>query len=387
MTTPKTTPKTLPQTPPKSTADASMNEGALDKLREKIDAIDGQLLELFNQRAKCAIDVAEIKRELSDDAAASINFFRPDREAQVIKRLKSLNQGPLSNDEVGRLIREIMSACLALEQPLKIAYLGPEGTFTQSAALKHFGHSVSTVPMSSIPDVFNSVESGHADYGLVPVENSTEGVISHTLDMFIDSNLKVCGEVEIRIHHHLAMRSQDVTKIKYIYSHQQSFAQCRRWLDQNFPGIERIPVSSNAEAARLASLEDDAAAICGLPAVEVFKLKICYENIEDLSDNTTRFVIIGDQDVDSSGNDKTSLLISTRNIPGALLGLLQPLADHGISMNKIESRPSHGGKWAYVFFIDIDGHQQDQGVIKALNELKHQAALFKILGSYPKASL
>jgi chorismate mutase/prephenate dehydratase len=205
--------------------------------------------------------------------------------------------------------------------------------------------------------------------------------------MFIDSGLKVCGEVEIRVHHHLASKSQDVASIKHIYSHQQSFAQCRRWLDQNMPGIERIPVSSNAEAARLASIEDDAAAICGLPAVEIFELKICFENIEDLSDNTTRFVIIGQQDVGPSGNDKTSLLISTRNIPGALLGLLQPLADHGISMNKIESRPSQGGKWAYVFFVDIDGHQQDPDVVKALNELKHQAALFKILGSYPKASL
>ncbi len=363
-----------------------MTDDDLEKLRGRIDQIDDQLLELFNQRARCAVEVAEVKRALNQ-GEEDINFFRPDREAQVIKRLKSLNQGLLSNDEVGRLIREVMSACLALEQPLKIAYLGPEGTFTQSAALKHFGHSVSTVPMSSIPDVFSSVKSGHADYGLVPVENSTEGVISHTLDMFIDSDLKVCGEVEIRIHHHLANRSQDSSRIRHIYSHQQSFAQCRRWLDQNFPGIERIPVSSNAEAARLASVEDDAAAICGLPAVEIFDLKICHENIEDLSDNTTRFVIIGNQDVDPSGNDKTSLLISTRNVPGALLGLLQPLADNGISMNKIESRPAQGHKWAYVFFIDIDGHQRDADVATALNQLKQQASLFKILGSYPKASL
>lgn len=364
-----------------------MNDDALEKLRDRIDAIDKQLLELFNQRAGCAVDVATVKRERSEASDKNVDFFRPDREAQVIKRIKSLNKGPLSDDEVGRLIREVMSACLALEQPLKIAYLGPEGTFTQSAALKHFGHSVSTIPMSSIPDVFSSVESGHADYGLVPVENSTEGVISHTLDMFIDSSLKVCGEVEIRVHHHLAMRSQNVSAIRHIYSHQQSFAQCRRWLDQNFPGIERIPVSSNAEAARLASVEDDAAAICGLPAVEIFDLKICYQNIEDLSDNTTRFVIIGRQEVGPSGNDKTSLLISTKNIPGALLGLLQPLADHRISMNKIESRPAQGHKWAYVFFIDVDGHQRDQNVIEAFNELKQQAALFKILGSYPKASL
>lgn len=364
-----------------------MSDDALVALRKRIDAIDAELLELFNRRAECAVDVATVKRERADSSEEIIDFFRPDREAQVIKRLKSLNRGPLSDDEVGRLIREVMSACLALEQPLKIAYLGPEGTFTQSAALKHFGHSVTTVPMSSIPDVFASVESGHANYGLVPVENSTEGVISHTLDMFIDSNLKVCGEVEIPIHHHLASASQDIAQIKHIYSHQQSFAQCRRWLDQNFPGRERIPVSSNAEAARLAANEKDAAAICGLLAVENFGLKICYENIEDMSDNTTRFVIIGKQDVGPSGNDKTSLLISTRNVPGALLGLLQPLADHGISMNKIESRPGHGQKWAYVFFIDIDGHQHDANVINALNELKHQSALFKILGSYPKASL
>lgn len=364
-----------------------MDDQELGKLRQQIDSIDEQLLDLFNQRATRAVEVAGVKRAQNDGSEDDINFFRPDREAQVIKRLKELNKGPLSDDEVGRLIREVMSACLALEQPLKIAYLGPEGTFTQSAAFKHFGHSVSTVPMSSIPDVFNSVEAGHADYGLVPVENSTEGVISHTLDMFIDSSLKVCGEVEIPIHHHLAARSQDVSHIKCIYSHQQSFAQCRRWLDQNFPGIERIPVSSNAEAARLAAGEEHSAAICGLAAVEIFKLKICYENIEDRSDNTTRFVIIGKQEIAPSGNDKTSLLISTKNQPGALLRLLQPLADHNISMNKIESRPAQGYKWAYVFFIDIDGHQQDANVIKCMDELKLQSSLFKILGSYPKASL
>jgi chorismate mutase/prephenate dehydratase len=364
-----------------------MNEDGLHELRERIDAIDAELLELFNRRASCAVEVAVVKRGLKDAPDEAVDFFRPDREAQVIKRIKALNHGPLSDDEVGRLIREVMSACLALEQPLKVAYLGPEGTFTQSAALKHFGHSVTTVSMSSIPDVFASVESEHASYGLVPFENSTEGVISHTLDMFIDSGLKVCGEVEIRVHHHLANSSQDVSRIRHIYSHQQSFAQCRRWLDQNLPGLERLPVSSNAEAARLASIEEGAAAICGLPAVEIFDLKICHENIEDMPDNTTRFVIIGKQDVGPSGNDKTSLLISTKNVPGALLGLLQPLADHGISMTKIESRPAQGHKWAYVFFIDIDGHQLDSNVVDALNVLKQQAALFKILGSYPKASL
>jgi chorismate mutase/prephenate dehydratase len=362
-----------------------MSDDQLQKLRDQIDGIDAQLLALFNQRANCAVSVADVKRQASSNSGEAINFFRPDREAQVIQRIKSVNKGPLSDDEVGRLIREVMSACLALEQPLKIAYLGPEGTFTQSAALKHFGHSVSTLPMSTIPDVFHSVESGHADYGLVPVENSTEGVISHTLDTFIDSGLKICGEVEIRIHHHLANQSQDVSKITHIYSHQQSFAQCRRWLNLNFPDIERIPVSSNAEAARIASLDDTAAAICGMPAVDIFDLAVCFENIEDLSDNTTRFVIIGGQEIAPSGNDKTSLLISTRNYPGALLGLLQPLANNNISMNKIESRPAPERKWEYLFFIDIDGHQLDDNVKNALAELKQQAALLKILGSYPKA--
>lgn len=365
--------------------DINMSDDPLQKLRNQIDDIDAQLLSLFNQRASCVISVADVKKEASNGSGEAINFFRPDREAQVIQRIKSENKGPLSDDEVGRLIREVMSVCLALEQPLKIAYLGPEGTFTQSAALKHFGQSVSTVAMSSIPDVFNSVESGHANYGLVPVENSTEGVVSHTLDAFVDSNLKICGEVEIRIHHHLVNLSQDASKITHIYSHQQSLAQCRRWLNQNLPDIERIPVSSNAEAARIASLDATAAAICGMPAVDVFGLAVCFENIEDLSDNTTRFVTIGTQDIAPSGNDKTSILISTKNYPGALLGLLQPLADNNISMNKIESRPAPERKWEYIFFIDIDGHQAVESVKKALIELKNQAALFKILGSYPKA--
>ena len=360
-----------------------MSDKDLKSLREKIDAIDQQLLELFNQRATCAIAVADAKKsELKE--GESPDYFRPDREAQVIQRLKSLNPGPLSDREVGRLIREVMSACLALEQPLKIAYLGPEGTFTQAAALKHFGHSVDTVAMSCIPDVFSAVEAHHADFGLVPVENSTEGVVSHTLDMFLQSDLKVCGEVEVRIHHQLANRSQDPAKIKRIYSHQQSFAQCRNWLDQNFPDLERIPVSSNAEAAQLASKDDSAAAICGVQAVEIFGLQVVSKNIEDMSDNTTRFMVIGNMDVAPSGNDKTSLLLSTRNKPGALLSLLQPLAEHNISMNKIESRPSMDRLWDYVFFIDIDGHQQDEHVQQALEALHDQAALFKILGSYPK---
>ena len=362
-----------------------MTNSRLQDLRHQIDQIDTQLLALFNQRANCAISIAEVKRAANDNPDEVIDFFRPDREAQVIKQIKSLNQGPLSDDEAGRLIREVMSACLALEQALKIAYLGPEGTFTHSATLKYFGHSVTTVPMSSIADVFNAVESKHADYGLVPIENSTEGVVSHTLDMFIDSRLKICGEVEIPVHHHLVNQTQDKCQIKHIYAHQQSFAQCRRWLDQNYPGIERIPVSSNAEAAQLARQDAAAAAICGAPAANIFALRICDENIEDLADNSTRFVVIGRQSVNPGDCDKTSLLISTRNYPGALLDLLRPLADNGISMNKIESRPAPDHKWEYIFFIDIDGHQNGQTVAKALQDLAQKAVQFKILGSYPKA--
>ncbi len=363
-----------------------MTDSELQSLRQQIDDIDEQLLKLFNQRAECAVKVAAVKkRDLLPDQ--QVDFFRPEREAQVIKHIKELNQGPLSDNEVARLIREVMSACLALEQPLKIAYLGPEGTFTQTAALKHFGHSVDTVALTCIPDVFAEVQSGHADFGLVPVENSTEGVVSHTLDMFISSDLKVCGEVEIRIHHQLANLSQNPEDIQKIYSHQQSLAQCRNWLDLNYPHVESIPVSSNAEAARLASEDKHAAAICGEQAVEIFGLKVCHKNIEDLADNTTRFMVIGDMEVAPSGNDKTSLLLSAHNKPGSLLALLKPLASHNISMNKIESRPSPNRMWEYVFFIDIDGHQQDAEVALALEELKQQAALFRILGSYPKVEL
>jgi len=222
---------------------------------------------------------------------------------------------------------------------------------------------------------------------LVPVENSTEGVVSHTLDMFLQSELKVCGEVEVRIHHQLANLSQDPSKIEKIYSHQQSFAQCRNWLDQNYPGIVRLPVSSNAEAAQLSKKDDSAAAICGVQAVDIFGLKVVSHNIEDMSDNTTRFMVIGDMEVGPSGKDKTTLLLSARNQPGSLLALLKPLAEHGISMNKIESRPSPDGLWDYVFFIDIDGHQKEVHVAEALQELQKQAALFKILGSYPKVLL
>ncbi len=360
-----------------------MSESKLKTIRKRIDAIDEQLVELMNKRAQCAIDVADVKREASADK--DVNFFRPEREAQVMRKVKEINKGPLADNQAARLIREVMSTCLSLEQQMKIAYLGPEGTYTQNAAYKQFGHAVETVAMATIQDVFKKVESGTAHYGLVPVENSTEGVVTHTLDTFMGTSLNICGEVDLPIHHNLVNTSGDRDKITKIYSHQQSLAQCQKWLLNNMPNIETVPVSSNAEAARLANADEAVAAICGLSAVEVFNLSVCDENIEDMSDNTTRFLVIGKEAVAPSGMDKTSLLVSTKNKPGALLSLLHPFSKNNISMSKIESRPAPSGLWEYVFFIDIEGHQQDDIIAEALAALKEEAALFKILGSYPKA--
>lgn len=360
-----------------------MSESKLLKIRESIDAIDCQLLALMNQRARCAMDVASVKKEASTED--DVNFFRPDREAQVMRKVKAMNKGPLSDDQAARLIREVMSTCLSLEQQMKIAYLGPEGTYTQNAVYKQFGHAVLTLPMPTIQEVFKKVESGTANYGLVPVENSTEGVITHTLDTFMSSSLNICGEVDLPIHHNLANKSGDKSQITKIYSHQQSLAQCQKWLLNNLPHIDCVPVSSNAEAARLAREDNTAAAVCGSSAVAVFKLSVCDENIEDMPDNTTRFLVIGKQQVAPSGVDKTSILVAAKNKPGALLALLQPFANNNISMSKIESRPAPSGLWEYIFFIDIEGHQHDAIVAEALNILSAEAALFKVLGSYPKA--
>ena len=358
-------------------------EQQLQKLRERIDALDEQIQGLISERARCAQDVARVKEEAGEAPV----FYRPEREADVLRQVQARNQGPLSNEEMARLFREIMSACLALEQPLKIAFLGPEGTFTQAAALKHFGHSVETVPVGAVDEVFREVESGNAHYGVVPVENSTEGVVSHTLDTFVGSPLQICGEVELRIHHHLMAGDGDLEGVTRIYSHQQSLAQCREWLNAHLSGVETITVSSNAEAARRAAAEPGTAAIAGETAAEIYGLKMLVSNIEDEPDNTTRFLVIGKQSAGSNGQDKTSLLLSMRNKPGALHRLLTPFANHSISMTRIESRPSRRGTWDYVFFVDIEGHEQDPNVAAALQELDAEAAMLKVLGSYPKAVL
>lgn len=358
-------------------------EDQLGQIRDRIDAIDQQIHDLLNQRAEAAKEVARIK--LAADPQAI--FYRPEREAQVLRAVKERNPGPLDDEEVARLFREIMSACLALERPLRVAYLGPAGTFTQAAALKHFGHSVRTESMSSISDVFQEVETEAADYGVVPVENSTEGVINHTLDMFLKSPLQICGEVSLRIHHNLLGEGQPLDQLRTVYSHQQSLAQCRGWLDRHLPFVERVAVGSNAEAAKLAAASGHAAAIASSTAAELYGLDTLASNIEDEPGNTTRFLVIGRHVTLSSGKDKTSLLLSTRNEAGGLYHLLKPLADHGVSMSRIESRPSRRGNWDYVFFIDLVGHRNDPQLAEALEELRGIAGMYKELGSYPQAVL
>ncbi|MCW8906154.1 MAG: prephenate dehydratase [Sedimenticola sp.] len=356
---------------------------SLEQIRTRIDVLDTQIQELINQRAAAAQQVAQIK--LSEDKDAF--FYRPEREAAILRTIKGRNTGPMGSEDMARLFREIMSACLALELPMRVAFLGPAGTFTQAAALKHFGHSVETVPMHSIPDIFREVESENAHYGVVPVENSTEGVINHTLDMFIASSLSICGEVMMRIHHHLLSLESELSRINRVYSHQQSLAQCRLWLDRNLPHAEQVTVGSNAEAARLASQEEGSAAIAGEMAAELYQLKGLARNIEDEPDNTTRFLVVGRQEAASSGEDKTTLMCATRNVAGGLNALLKPLAEHGISMSRIESRPSRQGNWDYLFFIDINGHRNDPEVQKALTALEAESRLLKVLGSYPNAVL
>jgi chorismate mutase/prephenate dehydratase len=355
----------------------------LEQLRQRIDSLDEQIQRLVSERARCAQQVAEAKREAGSDVV----FYRPEREAEVLRLVRQRNQGPLSDDEMVRLFREIMSACLALQQPLCVAYLGPEGTYTQEAALKHFGHSVSLRPLAAIDEIFRDVEAGGADFGVVPVENSTEGAINHTLDMFIRSPLKICGDVEMPIHHQLLARTPEIGALLKVCAHQQALAQCREWLDANVPHAERVAVSSNAEAARIASEDTSVAAIASDAAAEMYGLDILASNIEDDPSNTTRFLVIGAHKPGPSGKDKTSLMVTVHNRAGALYSLLEPIARHGVSMTKIESRPSRVNKWDYVFFVDVDGHIEDDNVAAAVKELGASASSLKVLGSYPRCEL
>jgi chorismate mutase / prephenate dehydratase len=359
--------------------------GELGTLRVAIDAVDEQLHGLLNERARLAQRAGISKHR----DGHTVDFYRPEREAEVLRRALERNSGPLRNEEIVRLFREIMSACLAQEEPLKVAFLGPEGTFTQQAVLKHFGHSVRALALPTVDEVFQEVEAGNADFGIVAIENSSEGTITNTLDRFLTSPLHICGEVELRIHHCLMGKMDALARVLRVCSHSQALAQCRGWLDEHLPEVERVPVASNAEGARRARDEQGTAAIAGETAAEVYGLNLLVRDIEDRADNATRFLVLGRTLLRPSGADRSTLLVSigdTRS-PGALHRLLEPLARYGISMTRIESRPSRRRKWDYVFFIDIEGHAEEPRVRKALAALRRRASLFRVLGSYPRSVL
>ena len=352
----------------------------LQRLRESIDRVDERILEALNERARLARAVGSLKVGQA---------YRPEREAQVLTRVKEINPGPLSGETVALLFREIMSACLALERPITVAYLGPRGTFSERATLKHFGLAAEALATASIDEVFRSVESGAADFGIVPVENSTEGAVGRSLDLMPNTPMKVCGEVIVRIHHNLMAKKppKDLGDVKRVFSHGQSLGQCHEWLNANLPRAERIAVASNAEAARRAADEEDSAAVAGEMAAEHYGLTILYANIEDEPNNTTRFLILGDYQPKPSGRDKTSLVLSARNRAGAVYEMLTPFATRGVSMTKFESRPSRVALWEYLFFVDIEGHRDDPQVAEALQEVGSIAGYIKVLGSYPVAVL
>ena len=349
----------------------------LKKFRAQIDALDDQLLQLFNDRAQLAQDVGKIK-------GGSV-VYRPEREAQVLRRLTENNPGPLPAQTIAHLFTELISACRAQEGLLSVACLGPWGTFSEEAVGKHFGAQAPSVMCASIDDVFRTVESGTVGYGVVPVENSTEGAVGRTMDLLLITPLKVCGEILLPVHQNVLSKAGNIEQIKQIYSHSQSLSQCNAWLTQNMPGVECIPVASNAEAARRAAEDNQAAAVAGRAAAEHYGLSILVASIEDDPNNTTRFAVIAAQEAPVSGKDKTSFVMSSQNRPGAIFDLLKPLAENQVSMTRLESRPSRAGLWEYVFFVDVEGHQNDTTVQAALSEIRQRAGFVKVLGSYPVA--
>jgi len=359
----------------------------LAAVRVQIDGIDREIQRLIAERALWAQQVGKAKGKL----AQAVDYYRPEREAQVLRRVVDHNEGPLSDEVLVRLFREIMSACLAQQEPLKIGYLGPEGTFSQQAVLKHFGHSVKALPLISVEEVFDEVAAGHADFGVVPVENSGQGTLQSTLDMFLSSPLKICGEVELRVHQYLLSRTGHLEDIERVYSHGMSLAQCKQWLRQHLPNVHKEALVSNAEAVRRAKKSDDAAAIAGENAAHVYGMKVVAGPIEDRSDNTTRFLVIGRASFPPSGNDRTSLMVFIRDQPGALYRILEPLAQRAITMHRIESRPAHnragsdGRLWEYAFFIDVTGHADESPLKDALAKIDDFAGDVRVLGSYPVA--
>ncbi|NNF16180.1 MAG: prephenate dehydratase [Gammaproteobacteria bacterium] len=355
----------------------------LARIRERIDSLDEKIEALISERAHIAKQVGATKER----GRSTADYYRPEREAQVLRGVIERNQGPLADEEIVRLFREIMSACLAQQEPLKVAYLGPEGTLTQTAVTKHFGHSVNAISMPSVDEVFREVESEVADFGIVPLETFHDGVITHTLDMFISSPLHICGEVELLVEQHLLSRGASLDGIKTVYANQQSLVQCRDWLKGMMKGVKLEQVASSTSAARRA--RDDAAsgAIAGYAASRVYHLNVLAKNVEDRPDNRTRFLVIGRDLFAPSGCDKTSMLMSSSHKPGALQQLLKTLGTHEINMTRIESRPSNRGQSDYVFFVDVEGHANDDNIADALTQLEKSAATMRVIGSYPRAIL
>jgi chorismate mutase/prephenate dehydratase len=353
-----------------------MSDKLLD-LRARIDALDERLVKLLSARARLAQRVGAVKH--------GVAVYRPEREAQVLRRVASLTEGPLSGSAVQQIYIEIMSACRALEDRMSVAYLGPAGTYSEEAARKHFGSATPLVPCGSIDEVFRQLEAGTTGHAVVPVENSTEGAVGRTLDLLLTTRAKICGEVPLPVHQCVMSKAKTLSGIRKVYSHTQSLAQCQRWLARHLPEAERIPVVSNAEAARLAAGDRQAVALAGKSAAALYGLALLARNVEDEPNNTTRFLVLAAEDAQPSGRDKTSLVLATRNVPGAIHDLLTPLARHGVSMTKLESRPARTGLWEYVFYVDVEGHSRDGKVASALAELEATASFFKHLGSYPAA--
>jgi chorismate mutase/prephenate dehydratase len=354
-----------------------MIDDKLKPLRERIDALDQEILDLLSERARIAQAVGHVKAE------TGAPVFRPEREAEVLRNVATRNPGPLAGCDVQNVFREIMSACRALEKRVTVAYLGPNGTFSEQAVYLQFGHAVESLPCTSIDEVFRSVEAGTADFGVVPVENSTEGAVNRTLDLLLQTTLTISGELSMPVHHSLMTASGSMDGVTQIRAHSQALAQCQTWLNQHFPNIERHAVASNGEAARMASEDHHVAAIAGEIAGKKFNLQVVNAHIQDDPHNRTRFAVVGRLLTGSSGKDQTSLVLSVPNRAGAVYNLLAPLAKHGVSMTRFESRPARMGTWEYYFYVDVEGHASDAKVASALAELKDNAAFFKLLGSYP----
>lgn len=355
-------------------------EDKLKPLRDRIDTLDQQILQLFNQRAQAALEVGKVKEAFDVNGP----ILKPEREAMVIRRLQALNQGPVTPEAVDAVWTQIISTCRGLESALTVAFLGPQGSFSEQAALEHFGHAVTRLRCDSFDEVFRAVEAGQADVGMVPVENSTEGAINRTLDLLLNSPLRVLGERSIKIHHNLLTKSGTLDGVTRVMAHPQALAQCQAWLTQHLPGLTRDAASSNGEAARMASIDPAVAAIAGDTAAHAWELQAVHAGIQDDPQNRTRFLAVGAIETLATGNDKTSIILAVPNRAGAVYDMLAPLAANGVTMTRFESRPARTGQWEYYFYVDVLGHRDEPAVAQALTELKQQVAFFKVLGSYPR---